>query len=241
LVRGLGGGLDLTTFKKNISGLFSSSYGTLGTSIALLGYLLGSSGSTVTEAGNVYQFFLLIITSTVLIWALRQVYASKKITIREAYYKGPYPLVPFILILAVMTLQLIPLWIGNSVYSIVVSNGLAATSAEKFLWLLLLIMTGLLSLYMLSSSIFALYIVTLPDMTPMRALRSARQLVLNRRAEVIRKIVFLPFALMVLGAIILVPILVWVTRIAEPVFIGVGIVAIALIHSYFYNLYRALL
>jgi hypothetical protein len=241
LVRGLGNGLDLASFKSNINSLFSSSYGSLGTSIALFGYLLGSSGSTITEAGNVYQFFLLIITSTVLIWALRQIYAGKKTTIRESYYKGPYPLVPFVLILSVMTLQLIPLWIGSTVYSVVINNGLAATSAEKFLWLLLLICTGLLSLYMLSSSIFSLYIVTLPDMTPMRALRSARQLVLNRRAEVIRKIIFLPFVLILLGAIIIVPILVWATGIAEPVFIAVGIIALAIIHSYFYTLYRALL
>ena len=55
---------------------------------------------------------------------------------------------------------------------------------------------------------FALYIVTLPDMTPMKALRSARELVRYRRWTVLRKVLFLPLMLLVVAAIIMVPIII---------------------------------
>ena len=70
---------------------------------------------------------------------------------------------------------------------------------------------ALLSLYMICSSLFALYIVTLPNVTPMKALRSARQLVLHRRFLVLRKILFMPLALLVLGAIIMIPLIIFLT------------------------------
>ena len=88
-----------------------------------------------------------------------------------------YPLIPFILVLLVCCLQLLPLIIGSSLYSLVVSNGIAVQPIEKFVWALLFASLALLSLYMITSSLFALYISTLPDMTPMKALRSARELV----------------------------------------------------------------
>lgn len=93
---------------------------------------------------------------------------------RDSYYKGMYPLVPFMLVLLVIGLQLIPLVFGNLIYSSVLQNGLAITVIEKVIWLFLFLMLALLSGYMMISSLFSLYIVTLPDMTPLRALRSAR-------------------------------------------------------------------
>ncbi len=47
---------------------------------------------------------------------------------------------------------------------------------------------AMLTLIYVKSSLFALYIVTLPDMTPMKALRSARELARYRRWTVLRKI-----------------------------------------------------
>ena len=54
---------------------------------------------------------------------------------------------------------------------------IAIGALEKAIWWIFLGLTGLLSAYMISSSVFALFISTLPNMTPMKALRSARNLV----------------------------------------------------------------
>ena len=109
------------------------------------------------------------------------------------------------------------------------------------MWGILLFLFVLLSLYMITSSIFALYIVTLPDMTPMQALRSARNLVRFRRWTVMRKVLFLPLSLVVIGGLLLIPIIIFLTPIAEWVYFGLTMMSLAFIHSYIYTLYRELL
>jgi hypothetical protein len=94
---------------------------------------------------------------------------------------------------------------------------------------------------MVSSSIFALYIVTLPDVTPMQALRSARELVRYRRWSIARKVLFLPVSLLVIAAVIMVPVILLVTPASEWVFFILSMLSIAVIHSYMYSLYRELL
>jgi hypothetical protein len=94
---------------------------------------------------------------------------------------------------------------------------------------------------MISSSLFALYIVTLPDMTPMKALRSARELVRHRRWTVLRKILCLPLILLVAGAVIMLPIIIVLTPLAQWVFFLLTMLALVAAHAYMYTLYRELL
>jgi hypothetical protein len=94
---------------------------------------------------------------------------------------------------------------------------------------------------MLASSLFALYIVTLPGMTPIRALRSARGLVRYRRWTVIRKILWLPLLLLLVAAVIMLPIIIWLTAVAQWVFFILSMFALLAVHSYMYALYRELL
>ena|SRR3990167_7693420 len=241
LVRGFGGSLNLTDLKTTLKDGFGGQYGSLATGATLFSYLLGSAGSSSSPAGGVYQSLLMIIVSLATIWALRQVLANNKIRIRDTFYSGIYPLIPFVLVLLVVGLQLIPLSIGSWLYSTVINNGIAVTFLEKFIWIMLFFLLALLSLYMICSSLFALYIVTLPNMTPMKALRSARQLVLHRRFLVLRKILFMPLALLILGAIIMIPIIIFITPAAEWIFFLLSMFVLTVVHAYMYTLYRELL
>lgn len=241
LVRGLGGGIQLdflkATFQKAAKGTFNS----VTNSLSLFAYLVGTAGNSQSDAGSVYQAILILVISLATIWALRQVIAGTKVRIRDTFYRGMYPLIPFILVLVVIALQLLPLIIGNWFFHIVMANSIAVTLLEKFLWGLLFALLALLSIYMVCSSVFALYIVTLPDMTPLKALRSARQLVLHRRWSVIRKVLFLPIILIIISAIIMVPLILWLTPAAQWVFFGLTMVTLVVVHSYMYTLYRELL
>jgi hypothetical protein len=169
------------------------------------------------------------------------VLAGSKARVRDTYYRGMYPLVPFILVLMVIALQLVPLLVGSTVYSLVINNGIAVLFIEKLLWALLYALLALLSLYMISSSLFALYIVTLPDMTPLKALRSARELVRYRRWTVLRKVLCLPLILLVAAAIIMLPIIVWLTPLAKWIFFLLTMSSLVAVHAYMYTLYRELL
>lgn len=241
LVQGIAGSQDLGSLKNTLDQLFSGNFGALASSLSVFAVLVSSAGSSADPTGSAYQLFLGLIGSLAIIWALRQVLAGNKIRIRDPYYRGIYPLVPFVIVLLVVGLQLIPLLIGSSLYSLVINNGIAVYAAEKFVWALLYAALALLSFYMLSSSLFALYIVTLPDMTPMKALRSARELVRHRRWTVLRKILALPVILLIIAAAIMLPIIIWLTPLAQWIFFILTMSVLLAVHTYMYTLYRELL
>ena len=241
LAQGLSGGTDVSTLRHTLSQAFTGHFGSLSSGLSIFVLMIGSAGNNSDPTAGAYQLFLALIASLAIIWALRQVLAGATIRIRDAYYRGMYPLVPFVLVLIVVGLQLIPLLVGSVLYGLVINNGIAVLFIEKLLWALLYGLLALLSLYMISSSLLALYIVTLPDMTPMKALRSARELVRHRRWTVLRKILCLPVILLIVAAIIMLPIIIWLTPLAKWVFFLLTMFSLTAVHGYMYTLYRELL
>jgi hypothetical protein len=241
LVQGFAGNTDVSSLKHDLSQVFNGHLGTLGSSLGVFVVLVGSAGNGSSQTAGAYQLFLALITSLAVIWALRQLLANHTIRLRDAYYRGMYTLIPFILVLMIVSLQLLPLLIGSSIYSLVITNGIAISLLEKAIWLVLFLALAAWSLYMISASLFGLYIVTLPDMTPLKATRSAKDLVKGRRLVVLRKILYLPLLLLVVAAIIMVPIIIWLTPLAQWVFFLLTMFSLIAIHTYMYNLYRELL
>ena len=240
LVRGLGATSTIPQTKELLQGLFQGAAGKLASGLTLFGVLVGNN-ATASDAASAYQSMLVVVVSLALIWAFRQTYSATKIRIRDAFYKGLYPLVPFVLVVMIIGLQLVPLLFANMLYGFVFGNGIAVTVLEKVLWGMLFFLMGLLTLYMVTSSIFALYIVALPDVAPLQALRSARELVRYRRWTIMRKLVFLPIILMVIAAIIVVPIILFVTPVAEWVYFALTMIALSVLNGYMYALYRELI
>jgi hypothetical protein len=241
LVQGLAGNTDLADLKNNLDQLFTGDFGSLASALSVFAVLVGSAGNASDQTAGAYQLFLALVGSLAMIWALRQVLAGTSLRIRDAYYRGMYPLIPFILVLLVIGLQLLPLLVGSSLYGIVTGNDIAVYAAEKFVWAMLYFLLALLTFYMLCSSLFALYIVTLPDMTPLKALRSARELVRHRRWTVLRKVLALPLILLIVAAVIMVPIIIWLTSLAQWMFFILTMSSLLAIHAYMYTVYRELL
>lgn len=209
---------------------------------ALSGFssLLGGGATSVSGYASAMQSVLLILGSLVIIWALRQLLADKKFSVKEAYYKSMTPLVPFLLVILVIIIQLMPITLGSLLVALVSSTLITGGLATFIIALVILPLFGW-SVYMISGSIFGLYIVTLPDMQPRQALRSANKLVSFRRLVIIRRILFLPlFILLVMAAIVL-PLILFVHFLVAPVFYFLTIVAILFVHTYLYSLYRGLL
>lgn len=217
--------------------------GPLSTSVVLYVGLIGTSAQLSNQMAAFYQFSIVLVFSLAVIYGLRHMYGkeAKKVTVKESLYKGMTPLIPVLLVLLVLALQLLPVSIGTSVYATVVSTGLAVTGIEKVLWLIFVALLGLLSLYLLSGSIFALFIVTLPDMTPMRALRASREVVRFRRLAVIRKIIFLPIILLVLVGLVVVPFIILLPVAAQMVFFVTSALVLPTALTYMYNLYRSMI
>jgi hypothetical protein len=207
----------------------------------LFGALIGSAGNTTSQVAATYQSLLIVLTSLALIWAIRKTVANDTASVKEAFYRGTAQFVPLILVICVIGLQLIPLLIGGVAYGAIQNGGLAVTSLEKIIVVAVLVLLILGSLYLLSSSLFAIYIVTLPGMTPMKALRGARELTRKKRWLLVRKIVFLPFALLMISAVIIIPTILIVSVVAGWLFFAMSIIALAVMHAYMYLLYKELL
>jgi len=239
-VTGLGGGTDIASLERQV-GTATGGTGQLTAGLGIFGSLLTNGTGASNTSGGAYQLIITLIISLATIWVLRQSAAGERVRLKDAFYRGMYPLIPFTLVLIVILVQLLPFLIGATIYSFVTAAGIAVNSWEQFVLLLFLIIPTIFSAYMLTASLFALYIVTLPDLTPLQALRSAKKLVHYRRATVFRKLLFLPIALIILGAVIVVPVIFIVPVIATWLFFVLAIIGLLLTHAYVYTLYRELL
>lgn len=240
LVKGLSGS-NLGELKGDIESLFEGQSNKFSTGLTLFGVLLSNSRSTGTQLGSMLQTVFLLVISLAVIWMLRQTYAAAPVRLRDAFYRGMYPLVPFVLIILVIGFQLIPLGIANFLLSLIFGQGIAVTVLEKIAGAGLLLLLAVSSFYMVTSSILALYIVTLPEMTPLKAMRTAKGLVHFRRWTVMRKLLFLPLIVFVIFAAVTLPLIIYLTPAAEWVFLFLAMGGLILVHSYVYRLYRELI
>lgn len=241
LVRGFGSVVNVNEIQSLLEETVGVSETSIESGLTTFGLLLSQGTQGAGELGQLYQLLLLMIASLAIIWLYRQQQAGNTVTMKMALYRGMYPLIPFVLVVMVIGLQLIPAAIGNFLFSTVTANSLVVGIFEQIVWLLLFLSTILLSLYMVSSSVIALFIVTLPEMTPMRALREARELVKLRRFSVLRKVLMVIFILFVLLFVFVLPVIFLAPVVAEWLFFGLTIIAVPFVIGYLFSLYRELL
>lgn len=202
------------------------------------GSMLGGGWGSA-ETGSAFQSILFVIVSLAFIWALRQLLAGEAISPKQAYYQGMGQFIPFVLIMFLIIVQLLPMTIGAAVLSIVSTGAFGPVVTVLFTILFLLLTTW--TLYMLSCSVVALYAVTLPHMEPRQALRSCKSLVHGRRWIVMRRLILMPLVLLLAAAIIFIPILIILPPLAPPLFFIISAATVFFVHTYLYALYRRLL
>jgi hypothetical protein len=227
-------GIDIGAIRENIGNAVTG-WNKFASAFSSVTYMFSNSGTA--NSSSAYRVSLMAVGSLAVIWGLRQVLAGNKVRIRDAFYQGMYPLVPFLLIFLVLSVQLVPLAGALYLFYMVGASG----GMEVILWALVLASLVALTLYMLSASLFALYVVCLPNMQPLEALRSATDLVRHRRLPVVRRILFLPLALGVIVMAVMIPIIFFATHVAVIVFFILLMAGLPVVHSYMYALYRELL
>lgn len=241
LVRGFTTGIDIDAIQETFRAIVDEETAAVASGFTVFGALIDASAQGTGEIAQVYQMFLLVISSLALIWLYRQQQAGNKVTMKMAFYRGMYPIIPFILVLLVIGVQFIPAIIGNFLYTAVVQGGLIVGFLEQVLWLLFFLSCLLLTLYMVTSSSIALYLVTLPEMTPMIALRQARELVRHRRFSILRKIFALMMIIFALLFVVVLPVIFIAPTLAEWMFFSITVLGVPLVHGYMFSLYRELL
>lgn len=209
----------------------------LGAALNGLAGLLGGAAL----ASSATQSVLIVIQSLAIIWALRHLLAGKKVEIKQAYYSSTESFIPYVIVVLVIMLQLLPLTLGMTALGIALSSQFSNDALVTVLFSLVFAGSAAWSLYMLSSSLLALYIVTLPNMHPRQALRTAKNLVKHRRWQLIRRVTFAPLFLLAVMSVVVLPLAVLLPWAAVVIFYILGSLSLLFIHTYFYSLYRSLI
>ncbi len=243
LVKGYNGfSVDAVSMKESIAKV---SDGTLRFVLSLLGVysaLVGTLLTTENASADLLQAMILVVCSLAFIWLLRKLHAKDNAaTVKQAFYLGPQPLVPFLLVLLIMLLETMPAGFGGLLLTTAQGAGAISTQLEIQILGIVAILCMVLSFYLLAGSVFALYIVTLPGTEPVVAVRTSMHLLRVHRWQIVYRLAAFVGALMVLGLLLSAPFIIWLPKYAEHAFFVIGMSSFVVFHTFVYKLYRAML
>lgn len=238
---------QLTSLLKSTS-IFSGGWGNIGQAALLFGASVtgGISNPSPNSSQAVFGFLLVLMVWLTAVWLLRAQLAGQTPRLRDGLYSAGSPIIATMLVMFFGLIQLLPLAIGVVVAGAVMSfSGVLA----MLVWLLVCALAAL-SLYWVTSTFFALVIVTLPGMYPWQAIRTAGDLVIGRRVRILFRILWALLLTALAWIIIMLPIIlldVWVGSLWKP-FASVPIIPLVMlvlataslvwISGYVYMLYR---
>jgi hypothetical protein len=211
----------------------------------------GSFTETLTEGQQIYASIILLFTWLTTVWLLRAMLAGHTPRLRDGLYNAGAPVLATFLVAIVMVIQLLPLALAIVGFSAATASGLLNDGGvEAMLFWVMAGLLALLTLYWVTSTFMALVVVTLPGMYPMRALRTAGDLVIGRRIRILLRllwmllivaiawvVVVIPFILLDAWLKSLWPMLQWLP-IVPVVLLAMSTVTIVWSASYVYMLYR---
>jgi hypothetical protein len=239
LVQGLLG-FDTNAAKQALQNAWTGGIGSLGSGFDVAASLFGGNG-LVSDVASVYQFILLLVATLAFIWTFRHASRGEKVRVRDGFYRGMTPLIPFLLVYLVVAIQLLPVALGTYLYNSAGPGFAVVNGVEVMIWVVALGLLAMISLYMLSSSVFALYIVSLPGATPIASLRAARKLVYGKRLMIIRRFLVLPIVVLLFGAALLLPAIMISSVLAVIIFFILNAMLLPIIHGFMFGLYQELL
>ena len=164
----------------------------------------GLSGSS-SEAAVVFTVLIFLMIWLVTIFLLRHIKANKKVKFRDALYNSMSPLVSSLVVFIVAVLQCIPIFIFIIALSAAVQTEFLATPFYALVFFIFASLMFLLSGYLLSSSLMAFVAVSAPGLYPIKALRTAGELMQGRRIRFMLRLVSLFLALILMWVIVMLP------------------------------------
>ena len=233
------------------SQIFQGNVGQIGQA-ALIFVSLSASGltSSPTEAQRIYVVILALMVWLTTVWILRNKLAGHKVKMRDGLYSAGAPIIATLLVTVVLVIQLIPILLATVAYSAANATGLLAGGVSAMLFWFAAALLAVMSLYWITSTFFALIIVTLPGMYPMRALKTAGDMVVGRRLRILLRILWMFGAIIVASSAVLIPVILITSGLTHlwPLIDSVPVVPSALLlvsvlsfiwaASYIYLLYR---
>lgn len=189
-----------------------------------------------------WEQIILVIVGLATIWAIRQLGGGEKVKIKESFYNGMSQLVPAILYFLIMILQLIPFAVGAFIFTVAVQGGVTVSTLENWGFALVWALLAVPTFYWLSASISGIFVVTLPGVKPIEALKVSSEMVLSRRTGVMRRVFILGLTQLAFwGAILILFIRLELLQAALVVTVLAPVITLTFSLIYFYLLYKNLI
>ena len=166
----------------------------------------GLSGDS-SEAAMVFGVLIFLLIWLVTIFLLRHLLAEHKIKLRDGLYNAMTPMISTFIVFFVAVLQCIPIFALVIAYSAAVQTEFLATPFYALVFFIFAALMIVLSGYLLSSSLIALVAVSAPGLYPMKALRTASELMIGRRIKFILRLVALLIMLVIVWVIVMLPLI----------------------------------
>lgn len=243
LVKGISGfDTDMDIVKEELQTAMTGNIGAILTFLSLYATLLSSVTATTGDVANFYQSSVIIIFSLAFIWLVRKLHArDSSATVRDTFYRGMGPLIPFLGVLFILALELVPAGLGSLLLTTASSTEAIRSNSDIIAISIVMLLTVVLSIYLLAGSIFSLYIVTLPGTRPFVAVRSSLRLLSVHRWRVLLKVITFFITLIIVGFFLVLPFIIWLPRWADVAFFFMSALSFGFMHTYMYKLYRSLL
>lgn len=197
------------TLKSTSQQVFEGDLNSLGEAGLLFVTMASTTATTdFTETQQIFSVLVFLLTWLTTVWLLRNILAGHKVKLRDGLYNSGSPLFAMAIIVFYIAIQLIPVAIALVGYSAASTSGLieAGGAAAMLFWIGAALLC-ILSLYWITSSIFAMIIVTVPGMYPFKAIRTASDMVLGRRIKILLRWLWMALVVVLAWGLIMIPII----------------------------------
>ena len=231
--------------------------GTVGKAgLTLLGIISTGGLTTMNDAQIVIAVLLFAIIWLVTIYLARHLLAGhQEIKMRDGFYSALSPLVSTLVVGLIIFLEAVPIMLTIIVFQVALTTEFLSTPFYALLFFMFAALMITLSLYLLSSSFFAIIVVSAPGLYPLTAVRMAKNLIMGRRLRFLIRVFYLVIIVALLYLLLLMPAIILdgalksqFTWFAESKIPFVAIIQLTItvfifiyLSIYFYLFYRALL
>lgn len=212
----------VSSIEESGTDVFSESGSTLELAgLTLLSIASGNANGTITESQQIFGVLLGLLAWLTTVWLLRNLLAGNKVKMRDGLYNAGSPILATAIVTLIIVIQLLPVAIAAIGYAAAVNSGLIVNGGvEAMLFWIAAGLLGLLSLYWIGGSLFALVIVTLPGMYPLKAINASRELLLSRRLKLLIRMLWMALFIATIWVVVLIPVIMldsWLKSVAPAV------------------------
>lgn len=231
--------------------------GTVGKAgLTLLGIISTGGLTTMNDAQVVIAVLLFAIIWLVTIYLARHLLAGhQEIKMRDGFYSALSPLVSTLVVGLIIFLEAVPIMLTIIVFQVALTTEFLSTPFYALLFFMFAALMITLSLYLLSSSFFAIIVVSAPGLYPLTAVRMAKNLIMGRRLRFLIRVFYLVIIVALLYLLLLMPAIIldgalksqfaWLTESKIPfvaiIQLTITVFIFIYLSIYFYLFYRALL